>query len=245
MHYKLAFPSEYVAACDLHGKEVAVTIKSVAIEEVIGSGLGRLPGVRQVALRAPREGGLNVQAEARARMQPDDVLRLTVPGNKGQLVPLSAIGNVRWVTGPVQTVRYNGYSAVRISGAAAPGFSTGEAKPERGPGRREIGHGALARRALKAMLPSLEEFPYTIRIVSDILESNGSSSMATVCGSSLSLMDAGVPVEQVNKVAEGRPHIVDMIKNDEIALVINTVEERRNAIADSRVIRTSALLARA
>jgi multidrug efflux pump len=71
-----------------------------------------------------------VQAEARARMQPDDVLRLTVPGNKGQLVPLSAIGNVRWVTGPVQTVRYNGYPAMKIGGDAAPGYSTGDAMAE-------------------------------------------------------------------------------------------------------------------
>jgi polyribonucleotide nucleotidyltransferase len=76
-----------------------------------------------------------------------------------------------------------------------PPFSVGETKPLRGPGRREVGHGALAERALKAMVPSKQEFPYTIRIVSDILESNGSSSMATVCGGTLSLMDAGVPIK--------------------------------------------------
>jgi polyribonucleotide nucleotidyltransferase len=75
-----------------------------------------------------------------------------------------------------------------------PPFSVGEARFLRGPGRREIGHGALAERALQAVLPSEEEFPYTIRLVSEILESNGSSSMDTVCGGSLSLMDAGVPV---------------------------------------------------
>ncbi len=75
-----------------------------------------------------------------------------------------------------------------------PPFSTGEVKPVRGTSRREVGHGALAERALQAVLPLREEFPYTIRIVSDILESNGSSSMATVCGGSLALFDAGVPV---------------------------------------------------
>ena len=75
-----------------------------------------------------------------------------------------------------------------------PPYSVGEVKPLRGAGRREIGHGILAERALKAMLPADEKFPYTIRIVSDILESNGSSSMATVCGGCLSLMDAGVPI---------------------------------------------------
>ena len=75
-----------------------------------------------------------------------------------------------------------------------PGFSTGEVKPNRGPGRREVGHGNLALRALKQVLPPDEKNPYTIRVVSDILESNGSSSMATVCAGSLALMDAGVPV---------------------------------------------------
>ena len=75
-----------------------------------------------------------------------------------------------------------------------PGFSVGEAKPNRGPGRREIGHGALARRAVQAVLPDHETFPYTIRVVSDITESNGSSSMASICGASLSLMAAGVPI---------------------------------------------------
>jgi polyribonucleotide nucleotidyltransferase len=75
-----------------------------------------------------------------------------------------------------------------------PPFSVGECRPIRGPGRREIGHGALAERSLKAVIPSPEKFPYTIRVVSDILESNGSSSMASVCGGTLSLMDAGVPI---------------------------------------------------
>ncbi|MGY6744898.1 MAG: polyribonucleotide nucleotidyltransferase [Cecembia sp.] len=76
-----------------------------------------------------------------------------------------------------------------------PGFSTGEVKPNRGPGRREVGHGNLAMRALKKVMPKDEENPYTIRVVSDILESNGSSSMATVCAGSLALMDAGVPIK--------------------------------------------------
>ena len=76
-----------------------------------------------------------------------------------------------------------------------PPFSVGEVRPNRGPGRREIGHGNLAERALKTVIPSEAAFPYTIRVVSDILESNGSSSMATVCAGSLALMDAGVPVK--------------------------------------------------
>lgn len=76
-----------------------------------------------------------------------------------------------------------------------PPFSTGDVKPMRGPGRREIGHGALAERAIRPVLPDETQFPYTIRLVSNILESNGSSSMASVCGSSLALMDAGVPIK--------------------------------------------------
>ena len=76
-----------------------------------------------------------------------------------------------------------------------PSYSVGEVKPDRGPGRREIGHGHLAKRALLPLLPTEEQFPYTIRLVSDILESNGSSSMATVCGGSLAMFDAGVPLK--------------------------------------------------
>ncbi|OWK38639.1 polyribonucleotide nucleotidyltransferase [Fimbriiglobus ruber] len=77
-----------------------------------------------------------------------------------------------------------------------PPFSVGECKPIRGPGRREIGHGMLAERSLKAVIPPASKFPYTIRLVSEILESNGSSSMASVCGGTLALMDAGVPIKQ-------------------------------------------------
>ena len=85
-----------------------------------------------------------------------------------------------------------------------PAFSTGETRPNRGPGRREIGHGNLAMRGLKKMLPDREENPYTIRVVSDILESNGSSSMATVCAGSLALMDAGIKMrEPVSGIAMG------------------------------------------
>src|SRR5690606_18384685 len=77
-----------------------------------------------------------------------------------------------------------------------PPFSTGETKPMRGPGRREIGHGALAERALVRMVPKHDKFPYTIRVVSEVLESNGSSSMASVCGGTLALMDTGVPLRR-------------------------------------------------
>ncbi len=99
-----------------------------------------------------------------------------------------------------------------------PPFSVGEARPLRSPGRREIGHGALADRALKPVLPTKQEFPYTVRLVSDILESNGSSSMATVCGGSLALMDAGVPIkEPVAGIAMG------LIKEGAQVMVISDI----------------------
>ncbi len=93
-----------------------------------------------------------------------------------------------------------------------PGYSTGEAKSPRSPGRREIGHGALAERALIPVLPSVEEFPYAIRVVSEILSSNGSSSMASTCGSCLALMDAGVPIKRpVAGIAMG---LIERVEED-------------------------------
>ena len=90
----------------------------------------------------------------------------------------------------------DGYSKKFMLDYNFPPFCVGEAKPIRGPGRREIGHGTLAEKALEPMVPAFEDFPYTIRIVSDILESNGSSSMATVCGGTLCMMDAGIPMKR-------------------------------------------------
>ncbi len=99
-----------------------------------------------------------------------------------------------------------------------PPFSVGETAPVRGPGRREIGHGALAERSLLAVMPSKEKFPYTIRVVSEILESNGSSSMATVCAATLSLMDAGVPIKDaVGGVALG------LVKEDKKAVILTDI----------------------
>jgi polyribonucleotide nucleotidyltransferase len=93
-----------------------------------------------------------------------------------------------------------------------PGYSTGEAKAPRSPGRREIGHGALAERALMPVLPNKEEFPYAIRVVSDILSSNGSTSMASTCGSCLALMDAGVPIKRpVAGIAMG---LIERVEED-------------------------------
>lgn len=108
-----------------------------------------------------------------------------------------------------------------------PGFSVGEARPSRSPGRREIGHGALAERALVPVIPSIEEFPYTIRLVSEVLESNGSSSMGSVCGSTLSLMQAGVPIKRpVSGVAMG------LVKDGDKHTILTDIQGLEDALGD-------------
>ena len=108
-----------------------------------------------------------------------------------------------------------------------PGYSVGEAKPIRSPGRREIGHGALAERALVPVIPSIEDFPYTIRLVSEILESNGSSSMGSVCGSTLSLMNAGVPIKRpVSGVAMG------LVKEGDKYTILTDIQGMEDALGD-------------
>ncbi len=108
-----------------------------------------------------------------------------------------------------------------------PGYSVGEARPARSPGRREIGHGALAERALVPVIPSTEEFPYTIRLVSEVLESNGSSSMGSVCGSTLSLMQAGVPIKRpVSGVAMG------LVKDGDAHTILTDIQGMEDALGD-------------
>ncbi len=108
-----------------------------------------------------------------------------------------------------------------------PGYSVGEARPMRSPGRREIGHGALAERALLPVVPSVESFPYTIRVVSEVLESNGSSSMASVCGSTLSLMHAGVPIKRpVSGVAMG------LVKEGDAYTILTDIQGMEDALGD-------------
>ncbi|MFU0783552.1 polyribonucleotide nucleotidyltransferase [Thermoanaerobacterium sp. CMT5567-10] len=108
-----------------------------------------------------------------------------------------------------------------------PPYSVGETRPLRGPGRREIGHGALAERALEPMIPSEEEFPYTIRLVSEVLSSNGSTSQASVCGSTLALMDAGVPIKApVAGVAMG------LIKEGETVSILTDIQGIEDFLGD-------------
>lgn len=108
-----------------------------------------------------------------------------------------------------------------------PAYSVGEARPSRGPGRREIGHGALAERALEPMMPSKEEFPYAIRVVSEVVSSNGSTSQASVCGSTLSMLDAGVPLKgMVAGIAMG------LIKEDEKIAILSDIQGMEDFLGD-------------
>lgn len=108
-----------------------------------------------------------------------------------------------------------------------PPYSTGEAKFLRGPGRREIGHGALAERALEVVIPSVDEFPYTIRLVSEVLSSNGSSSQASICGSTLALLDAGVPIkDNVAGIAMG------LIKENDNITVLSDIQGMEDFLGD-------------
>lgn len=115
---------------------------------------------------------------SRGETQVLSVCTLGAPGDQQTLDSLESVGEKRYMH------HYN-----------FPPFSVGEAKPMRGPGRRDIGHGALAEKAVEIMMPSKEDFPYAVRVVSEVLNSNGSSSMASTCGSTLALMDAGVPLK--------------------------------------------------
>ncbi len=111
-----------------------------------------------------------------------------------------------------------------------PGYSTGEAKPIRSPGRREIGHGALAERALEPMIPSVEEFPYCLRLVSEVMSSNGSTSQASVCGSTLALMDAGVPIKRpVAGVAMG---LIKDVENTGKVAVLTDIQGLEDFLGD-------------
>jgi polyribonucleotide nucleotidyltransferase len=130
----------------------------------------------EVAL-LPRTHGSSVFV--RGNTQSLAAVTLAAPGAEKVIETIEHIGKQRFM------LHYN-----------FPGYSVGEARSYRGPGRRDIGHGALAEKAVKSVVPSVDEFPYTIRVVSEILSSNGSSSMATVCSSILALMDAGVPIKK-------------------------------------------------
>ncbi|MGE5708174.1 MAG: polyribonucleotide nucleotidyltransferase [Bacteroidota bacterium] len=138
------------------------------------------------------------------------------------IVTLGSTGDAQKIDGldPITSKRYMHHYNF-------PGFSTGEVKPSRGPGRREIGHGALAERAITPILPTADEFPYSMRVVSEVLSSNGSTSMGSTCGSTLALMDAGVPIKApVGGVAMG------LIKEGERFAVLTDIQGIEDHLGD-------------
>lgn len=181
-------------------KEVKSALKTVEKEvlrkKLMEEGVrvdGRRPEeIRQISCRVgflPRAHGVGLFTRGQTQ-----VLTVTALGAVGDRQMLDSLGHVE------EFKRYMHHYNF-------PPYSVGEAWPLRGPGRREIGHGALAERALMPVLPQEDEFPYTIRLVSEVLSSNGSTSMGAVCGSSLSLMDAGVPIKAaVGGIAMGLVH---------------------------------------
>ncbi len=182
------YPDRLKEIMGLYDKELKGFVRTMILEKGLRPDGRALTEVRPITCEVgllPRTHGSGLFTRGQTQ-----VLSLTTLGSPGDEQILDGLGldeNKRFMH------HYN-----------FPPFSVGEARPSRGPGRREIGHGALAERAIAAVIPSQEEFPYTIRIVSEVLSSNGSTSMGSVCGSTLSLMDAGVPIRApVSGVAMG------------------------------------------
>ncbi len=183
------------AVKDLAEKAVEAEVTRAILDEkrrVDGRALDEIRTLLADVEMLPRNHGASLFS--RGETQVMSVVTLGAPGDEQSLEGLEGESKKRYMH------HYN-----------FPSYSVGEAKPSRGPGRREIGHGALAEKAIVPMLPSREEFPYTIRVVSETLGSNGSSSMASTCASSLALFDAGVPIKKaVAGIAMGLASVPDM-----------------------------------
>jgi polyribonucleotide nucleotidyltransferase len=188
---------ELVAAAVEPFKETATPVQLMAIKEKAMGVLSR--AVRKLIIEEKKRVDGRTLTEVRPISCEAPVLPVTHGSavfTRGQtqalgVVTLGTVGDAQMIDTMLGT-----YDKLFMLQYNFPPYSVGEAKPMRAPGRREIGHGALAERALEPMIPSKEDFPYTIRMVSEILESNGSSSMASVCVGTLALMDAGVPLKK-------------------------------------------------
>ncbi|PIZ71382.1 MAG: polyribonucleotide nucleotidyltransferase [Candidatus Portnoybacteria bacterium CG10_big_fil_rev_8_21_14_0_10_40_22] len=172
------YPEEQKLAANLFDQEIDIIIHQNILAEGKRSDGRKLDELRQINCQVsfiPRTHGSGLFQ--RGETQALSIATLAAPGAEQWIEEMEFEGRKRFMH------HYN-----------FPPYSVGETGPMRGPGRREIGHGALAEKAIRAVLPTKEQFPYTVRIVSEILSSNGSSSMASACGSTLALMDAGVPI---------------------------------------------------
>lgn len=210
-HFLLEYPdSAKVIAAVLHDVEKDIVRRMITHEKIRPDGRG-LDEVRPVSCEVgilPRTHGSGLFTRGQTQ-----ILTVTTLGSLGDEQVIDDLG-------PEKSKRY-------IHQYNFPGYSVGEARPARGPGRREIGHGALAERALVPVIPSEEEFPYMFRIVSEVLESNGSSSMGSVCGSTLSLMNAGVPIRRpVSGVAMG------LVKDGDQYTILTDIQGMEDALGD-------------
>ncbi len=210
-HFAETYPDNVKDIDALLDKVLKDVVRSMLIDEGERVDGRELDEVRQVTcevgfLPRPHGSGLFTRGQTQ-------VLSITTLGSASEEQILDGLGIER-------SKRY-------IHHYNFPPYSVGEVRPMRGPGRREIGHGALAERALLAVLPSQEDFPYTIRVVSEVLESNGSSSMGSVCGSSLSLMHAGVPIKRpVAGVAMG------LVKREDKFAIMTDIQGIEDALGD-------------
>lgn len=184
--------------------------KMIAVDKIRPDGRG-LSEIRPISCEVgllPRAHGSGLYTRGQTQ-----VLNVCTLGRVSEEQILDGLGNE-------ETKRY-------IHHYNFPSYSVGEVRPQRSPGRREIGHGALAERALLPVIPSESEFPYTIRLVSEVLESNGSSSQASVCGSTLSLMDAGVPIKKpVAGIAMG------LLKYDDNFAILTDIQGMEDHFGD-------------
>jgi len=210
-HFAETYPDQGATIMEIYNKFVKETVRSMIIHEHIRPDGRDLAEIRPITCEVgiiPRTHGSGLFTRGQTQ-----ALTLTTLGAISDEQILDGLGLE-------ESKRY-------LHHYNFPPYSVGETKPMRGPGRREIGHGALAERALVPVLPTEEQFPYTIRVVSEILESNGSSSMASVCGSTLSLMDAGVPIRKpVAGIAMG------LITDGDAYAVLSDIQGMEDALGD-------------
>ena len=210
-HFLASYPgSAKEIAAVLHDVEKDIVRRMITHEKIRPDGRG-LDEVRPVSCEVgilPRTHGSGLFTRGQTQ-----ILTVTTLGSLGDAQVIDGLGVEK-------SKRY-------IHQYNFPGYSVGEARPARGPGRREIGHGALAERALLPVIPTEEEFPYMFRLVSEVLESNGSSSMGSVCGSTLSLMNAGVPIRRpVSGVAMG------LVKDGDQYTILTDIQGMEDALGD-------------
>jgi len=210
-HFAEIYPEDGKMVSEVVGRTLKAIVRKAILEKGERVDGRKLDEIRKIScevgyLDRPHGSGLFTRGQTQ-------VLSVTTLGGASEEQRLDGLGIQK-------TKRY-------IHHYNFPPFCVGETRPMRGPGRREIGHGALAERALLAVLPSEEDFPYTIRVVSEVLESNGSSSMGSVCGSTLSLMHAGVPIKApVAGIAMG------LVKSEDNFAILSDIQGIEDALGD-------------